>query len=303
MQSGETLFGINRWRHLIVPDLHKASLLSYWLFRVSKGEDVDLRLLFKVHNLLFLKHVKQTDRCETDVSTGVTLLLFTTISECFTQQKKERASLTLVFPSVMKTSKKKLNPEWSPAWKHDCEVWIFLFVCLWWRHNCEIQQFLWSCAADHCQKLLNYQKVARIPRSSVRSKSSFMPVHTACVHEEAGVVAGQWRPLRLRLHCCPLVNDRAVGSCSSVYAVIKHSKPTGWQQAHFLAPGLSVQKETCLMLCFPAQCNPTREERYKRKCVWFWGQILCISTDSQRNFSILCFSGVTVDMLGILTRR
>lgn len=161
MQSGETLFGINRWRHLIVPDLHKASLLSYWLFRVSKGEGVDLRLLFKVHNLLFLKHVKQTDRCETVVSTGVTLLLFTTISECFTQQKKERGSLTLVFSSVMKTSKKKLNSEWSPAWKHDCEVcevWIFLFVCLWWRHNCEIQQFLWSCAADHCQKLLNYQK-------------------------------------------------------------------------------------------------------------------------------------------------
>lgn len=94
-------------------------------------------------------------------------------------------------------------------------------------------------------------------------------LHTAHVHVEAGVVAGQWRPLRLRLHCCPLVNDRAVGSGSSVYAVIKHSKPTGWQQAHFLAPGLSAEKETCLMLCFPAQWNPTREERYKRKCVWF----------------------------------
>lgn len=88
--------------------------------------------------------------------------------------------------------------------------------------------------------------------------------------------------------------------------VIKHSKPTGWQQAHFLAPGLSVEKETCLMLCFPAQWNPTREERYKRKRVWFWGQIQCISTDSQRNFSILCFSGVNVnlkDTLGILTHR
>lgn len=150
------------------------------------------------------------------------------------------------------------------------------------------------------------REVARVPRSSVRSKSSFMPVRTACVHVEAGVVARQWRPLRLRLHCCPLVNDQAVGSCSSVDAVIKHSKPTGWQQAHFLAPGLSVEKETCLMLCFPAQWNPTREERYKRKHVWFWGQIQCISTDSQRNFSILCFSGVNVnltDTLGILTQR
>lgn len=145
------------------------------------------------------------------------------------------------------------------------------------------------------------REVARVPRSSVRSKSSFMPAHTACVRVEAGVVAGQWRPLRLRLHCCPLVNDRAVGSCSSVYAVIKHSKPTGWQQPHFPAPGLSVEKETCLTLCFPAQWNPApEEERYQRKGVWFGGQIQCTMTDSRQNFSFLCFSGVTVNLTFML---
>lgn len=129
-----------------------------------------------------------------------------------------------------------------------------------------------------------------VPMSSVHSKSSFMLLQPACVHVEAGAVAGQRRPLRLRLRRCPLVNDRAVGSCSSVYAVIKHSKLAGWQQAHFLAPGLSVEKETRLMLCFPARWNPTRAGRYKRKHVG-----VGINPDSQRNFSDLCFSAVTVN--------
>lgn len=75
---------------------------------------------------------------------------------------------------------------------------------------------------------------------------------------EAGAVAGQWTaPLWL---CCPLVNDRAAGSESFVYAVIKHSKPPGWQQAHSLAPGHSAENKTHLMLCFPAPRDPTPEE-------------------------------------------
>jgi len=81
------------------------------------------------------------------------------------------------------------------------------------------------------------------------------------VHVEAGVVAGQWEPpLRLCLHCCPLVNDWAVGSWSFVYAVIKHSKPPGWQQAHSLAPGHSMENKTHLTLCFPAPQDPTSEQ-------------------------------------------
>lgn len=128
------------------------------------------------------------------------------------------------------------------------------------------------------------------PRSPQRSKSSFMLPQPACVRVEAGAVAGQRRPLRLRRRRCPLVNDRAVGSCSSVCAVIKHSKLAGWQQAHWPAPGLSAEKETRLMLCFPARWNPTRAERYKRKHAG-----VGIHPDSQRNFSDLCFSAVTVN--------
>lgn len=83
-------------------------------------------------------------------------------------------------------------------------------------------------------------------------------------------MAGQWKdPRRLCLHCCPLVNDWAVGSWSFVYAVIKHSKPPGWQQAHFLAPGHSMENKTCLMLCFPAPWDLTAEESQSRVATVF----------------------------------
>lgn len=71
---------------------------------------------------------------------------------------------------------------------------------------------------DYCQKVLNYQtnkagEPDRFPWSSAHYKSSFMQGQPGSVNVEAGVVAGQWKaPLRLRLHCCPLVNDWAVGS-------------------------------------------------------------------------------------------
>jgi len=95
------------------------------------------------------------------------------------------------------------------------------------------------------------------PWSLAHYKSSVMLGQSGSVNVEAGVVAG-WRkaPLRLCLHCCPLVNDWAVGSWSSVYTVIKHSKPPGWQQAHSLAPGHSLENKTHLMLCFPAPWDP-----------------------------------------------
>lgn len=110
------------------------------------------------------------------------------------------------------------------------------------------------------------REVAAFPLSSAHYKSSFMPSWSGSVNVEAGVVAGQWKaPLRLCLHCCPLVNDRAVGSESFVYTVIKHSKPPGWQQAHSLAPGHSVENKTHLMLCFPAPRDPTPEERQSIK--------------------------------------
>lgn len=97
--------------------------------------------------------------------------------------------------------------------------------------------------------------------SSAHYKSSFMFGQPGSVYVEAGVVAGKCKaPLRLCLHCCPLVNDWAVGSYSFVYAVIKHSKPPGWQQAHSLAPGHSMENKTHLMLCFPAPWDPTPEE-------------------------------------------
>lgn len=168
----------------------------------------------------------------------------------------------------------------------------FYLVCLYWWQICEIQQFFlfFFPVVVHCRPL------SGAPEWSKRRWLLFPGVWRlrvilhACVHVEAGVVAGQWRPLRLRLHRCPLVNDRAEGSCSSVYAVIKHSKPTGWQPAHFLAPGLSVEKETCLMLCFPAQWNPTRVERYKRKRVGVWVQItMCCYRFSKKLFHLFFF--------------
>lgn len=144
---------------------------------------------------------------------------------------------------------------------------------LWWWQKCEVQQFF---CGPELQTIVRSSWIIKkkkrclvFPGVWCAPSHPSCRLHTAHAHVEAGVVAGQRRPLRLRLHCCPLVNDRAVGSGSSVYAVIKHSMPTRWQQAHFLAPGLSAEKETCLMLCFPAQWNPTREERCKRKCVWF----------------------------------
>lgn len=125
---------------------------------------------------------------------------------------------------------------------------------------------LWFWAVDCCQKLLNYQtnktgEPAGFPWSSAHYKSSFMLGQAGSVNVEAGVVAGQRKaPLRHRLHCCPLVNDWAVGSWSFVYTVIKHSKPPGWQQAHSVAPGHSTENKTHLMLCFPAPQAPTPEE-------------------------------------------
>lgn len=125
---------------------------------------------------------------------------------------------------------------------------------------------------------MNYQtnktgEAAGFPLSSAHYKSSFMLGRSGSVNVEAGVVAGQWKaPLRLCLHCCPLVNDWAVGSWSFVYAVIKHSKPPGWQQAHSLAPGHSMENKTHLMLCFPAPRDPTPEESHS-------GSLLSIKID------------------------
>lgn len=112
--------------------------------------------------------------------------------------------------------------------------------------------------------------MSRRPWSSARCESSFMLGLSGSALVEAGAVAGQRKdPRRLCLHCCPLVNDRAVGSWSFVYAVIKHSKPPGWQQAHFLAPGHSMENKTCLMLCFPAPWDLTAEESQSRVATVF----------------------------------
>lgn len=141
------------------------------------------------------------------------------------------------------------------------------------RENSSVVVFFFrSWAVDCCQKLLNYQtnktgEAARFPWSSAHCKSSFMLQHAGSVNVEAGVVAGQWKaPLVLCLHHCPLVNDRAVGSWSFVYAVIKHSKPPGWQQAHSLAPGHSVENKTHLTLCFS---NTTGSIKYQ-SCSLLW---------------------------------
>lgn len=99
------------------------------------------------------------------------------------------------------------------------------------------------------------------PWSSAHSKSSFIWGRASSVNVEAGVVAGQWKAsLQCCLCCCPLVNDWAEGCRSFVYTVIKHSKPTGWQQARFLAPRCSAENKTHLMLCFPAPWDPKPKE-------------------------------------------
>lgn len=166
-------------------------------------------------------------------------------------------------------------------------------MSLWWQQNCEIQQFFVVLYCRPLSEALELSKeVSCVPRSSVHSNSSFMLVRTACVHVEAGAVAGQWRPLRLRLHCCPLVNDWAVGSCSSVYAVIKHSKPTGWQPAHFLAPGSRWRRTNVSCFVFPLNRIP-HDKKGIRKHAWFWGQIQCrFSTQLFHP----CFTGVTVNL-------
>lgn len=108
--------------------------------------------------------------------------------------------------------------------------------------------------AVDCQNLLNYQtnktrEQDSFPLSSAHCQPSFIQDQPGSVNVEAGVVAGKWRaPLRLCLHRWPLVNDRDARSRSSVYAVIKHSKPSGWQQAHSLAPRCYVENKTHLTL-------------------------------------------------------
>lgn len=141
---------------------------------------------------------------------------------------------------------------WWERWWRSCRIQLFFLVSHSWITKQTRQEWLAFPGVQH-----------------TTSHPSCRPSLALWMWKQVWWQGSRKAPLRLCLHCCPLVNDRAVGSWSSVYAVIKHSKPRGWQQAHSLAPGHSAENKTHLMLCFPAPWDPTPEESRSMKSALF----------------------------------